>query len=78
LCSQKIQRFFAQVRLSPLKRGDEIRPKSVWVIIPTIQRDPGDLRVRNADPFFDQRGLSKSRWGRYQRQAVFHSFTQLV
>ena len=59
---QHSQHPFANIRLNGLQSGDEVRQKACGVVVPFIQRQPGDRpgSLASGDPLADQRGLAKA------------------
>ena len=52
-----------RIRLNCLQCSDEIREKACGVVIPFIQRQPGDRSLKAGDPFADHCGFTKSGGG---------------
>ncbi len=58
------QHPFSNIRCNRLQRSDEVSQKACGVVIPFVQRQPGDRSVTTGDPFADQRGFAKAGRGR--------------
>jgi len=54
---------FSNIRRNRLQSSDEVSQKSCGVVIPFIQRQPGDRSLATGDPFADQRGFAKAGGG---------------
>ena len=53
-----------------LQSCDEVSQKACGVVIPCVQRQPGDRLRAAGDPFADQRGFAKAGGGRDEGQLV--------
>ncbi len=51
-----------------LQSSDEVSQKAGGVVIPFVQRQPGDRSLATGDPFADQRGFAKAGGGRDEGQ----------
>ena len=62
------QHPFSNIRRNRLQRSDEVSQKACGIVIPFIQRQPGDRSFATGDPFADQRGFPKAGGGRDEGQ----------
>ena len=51
---------FAKLRRNRLQSSNEISPKAGRIVVPLIQREPGDGTLAAVDPFAQQRGLAEA------------------
>ena len=58
----------SNIRRNRLQRSDEVSQKACGVVIPFVQRQPGDRSLATGDPFADQRGFPKAGGGRDEGQ----------
>ena len=62
------QHPFSNIRCNRLQSRDEVSQKAGGVVIPFVQRQPGDRSLATGDPFADQRGFTKAGGGRDEGQ----------
>ena len=62
------QHPFSNIRRNRLQSSDEVSQKAGGVVIPFVQRQPGDRSPATGDPFADQRGFAKAGGGRDEGQ----------
>ena len=67
----------ADIRRKCLQGRDEIVQKAYRVVVPFVQRKPGDRPFATRDPFADQRGFTKASRGRDDCQFMAQTFIQL-
>ena len=65
---KRIQHPFSNIRRNRLQSSDEVSQKACGVVIPFVQRQPGDRSFTICDPFADQRGFTKAGGGRDEGQ----------
>ena len=58
----------SNIRRNRLQSSDEVSQKAGGVVIPFVQRQPGDRSLATGDPFADQRGFAKAGGGRDEGQ----------
>ena len=58
------QHSISNIRLDGLQSGDEVSQKTCRVVIPFVQRQPGDRSPATGYPFADKCGFTKSGRGR--------------
>ncbi len=58
----------SNIRRNRLQSRDEVSQKAGGVVIPFVQRQPGDRSLATSDPFADQRGFAKAGGGRDEGQ----------
>ena len=79
---ERSQQPLANSRLDRLQRGDQVRDEPRRIVIPLIQRQPGDRPPATGDPFADQGGLAKAGGGgdegqfAARREALVQPFDQ--
>ena len=66
----------ANRRRNRLQRSDEVGQKAGGVVIPFVQRQPGDRSLATGDPFADQRGFAKAGGGRDEGQFAVQPLVQ--
>ena len=59
---------FSNLRRNRLQSRDEICQKACGVVIPFVQRQPGDRSLATGGPFADQAGFTKAGGGRDKGQ----------
>ena len=64
------------IRLNRLQSSDEVRQKAGGVVIPFVQRQPGDRSFATGDPFADQRGFAKAGGSRDEGQFTSQTLVQ--
>ena len=62
------QHPFSNLRRNCLQSRDEVSQKTCGVVIPFVQRQPGDRLPATGNPFADQRGFAKPGGGRDEGQ----------
>ena len=74
------QHPFSNIRRNRLQSSDEVRQKAGGVVIPFVQRQPGDRSLATGNPFADQRGFAKAGGGRDEGQlaAAEPSFSRSI
>ena len=65
---ERSQHSCANICRNRLQSSDEVSQKTGGVIIPFIQRQPGDRPPATGDPFADQRGFAKAGGSRDEGQ----------
>ena len=79
---KRTQHPLSNIRHNRLQRRDEVCQKGCGVVIPFVQRQPGNRSITTGDPFAGQRGLSKPGGGgdegqfAARREAVVQPFDQ--
>ena len=56
---ERSQHPFSNIRRNRLQSRDEVSQKACGVVIPFIQRQPGNRSLATGDPFADQGGFPK-------------------
>ncbi len=69
---ERSQQPLANSRLDRLQRFYQVRDEPRRIVIPLIQRQPGDRLPATCDPFADQRGFAKAGGGRDEGQFAAH------
>src|SRR6266567_7885120 len=70
------QHPFPNIRRNRLQSSDQVRQKACGVVIPFVQRQPGDRSLDEGDPCTDQRGFPKAGGGRDEGQLAVQTLVQ--
>ena len=70
------QHPFPNIRVNRLQTSDQVSEKACGVVIPQVQRHPGDRPLATGDPFADKRGFAKARRGRDEGQFPVRTLVQ--
>ena len=70
------QHPFSNIRRDRLQSSDEVNQKACGVVIPFVQRQPGDRSLATGDPFADQRGFTEAGGGRDEGQFAVQTLVQ--
>ena len=73
---ERAQHPFSNIRRNRLQSSDEVSQKAGGVVIPFVQRQPGDRSLATGDPFADQRGFAKAGGGRDEGQFTMQALVQ--
>ena len=66
----------SNIRCNRLQSRDEVSQKAGGVVIPFVQRQPGDRSLATGNPFADQRGFAKPGGGRDEGQFAVQALVQ--
>src|SRR5438552_3031048 len=72
------QHAFSNVRRNRLQSSDEVSEKAWWVVIPFVQRQPGDRSLATGEPFAEQRSFTKAGGCRDEGQFAVQTLVQLL
>jgi hypothetical protein len=69
---------FPDIRHDRLQGGDEVSEKARGVVVPLVQRQPGDGSIGTGGPFAEKRGLAEAGWGGDEGQPAVDALFQTL